>query len=50
MIDDIFLFIKVAIAGSFTDAARIYGIHASTISRRLKALEATLHVKLFSRC
>ena len=48
MIDDIFLFIKVAIAGSFTDAARVYGIHASTISRRLRALETSLHVKLFN--
>lgn len=48
MIDDIFLFIKVVIAGSFTDAARIYGIHASTISRRLKVLETELNVKLFN--
>lgn len=48
MIDDIFLFIRVAQAGSFTDAARIYKIHPTTISRRLKAIEIALNIKLFN--
>lgn len=48
MIDNIFLFIKVALAGSFTDAARVYRIHPTTISRRLKALEIMLNIKLFN--
>lgn len=47
--DDIFLFIKIIDIGSFIDTAKILKISQSTVSRRMKALENSLGLKLFKQ-
>ncbi len=42
-------FIRVAQTGSFTQAARAMGLTASALSKRVKALEARLGVRLLNR-
>ncbi|MEM1414596.1 MAG: LysR family transcriptional regulator [Myxococcota bacterium] len=47
--DDVVVFLAVARAGSFTEAARRLGTHQSTVSRRIAELEASLGGRLFQR-
>jgi DNA-binding transcriptional LysR family regulator len=47
--DDLSLLLSVARAGSFTRAAQTLGIEQSTVSRRIRGLEASLGVTLFER-
>jgi DNA-binding transcriptional LysR family regulator len=47
--EDMRIFAKVAEAGSFTAAARLLGTPKQTLSRRVKQLEQTLHVRLLER-
>lgn len=47
--DDLRIFLAVLRAGSVRGAAGQLGFHASTISRRLASLEATLGTQLFER-
>lgn len=48
-LNDLFLFAKVAEAGSFSAAGRRLGLPKSTLSRRIAALELTLDVRLIQR-
>jgi DNA-binding transcriptional LysR family regulator len=47
--DDIRYYLSVARGSSLADAARELGVSYSTVSRRLKALEVALGVRLFER-
>jgi len=46
---DLYFFLAVARAGRLTMAARRLGVDHSTVSRRIAALEAALHTRLFDR-
>lgn len=47
--DDLFLFVKVAEIGNFLHTSRVLGIGQSTISTRIKRLEADLNITLLRR-
>ncbi|MDX8404740.1 MAG: LysR family transcriptional regulator, partial [Mariprofundus sp.] len=47
--DDLKLFLAVAREGSISGGARVLGVQHSTISRRMRALEETLGVRLIER-
>lgn len=49
MFDDLFLFIRIAQLGSYTKAAKEFGVFQSTLSRRIIKLESSLKVKLIAR-
>ncbi|MEM6295181.1 MAG: LysR family transcriptional regulator [Myxococcota bacterium] len=49
MLADLPLFLSVAELGSFTQAADVQGLPRSTLSRRIRALEAGLGCRLFER-
>lgn len=48
-LNDLAIFVRVAEAGSFSEAARRLGMPVSTVSRRLAELEARLGVRLLER-
>jgi LysR family transcriptional regulator AphB len=48
-LNDVALFVQVADAGSFAEAARRAGIPSNTASRRIQQLEAQLGLRLFHR-
>ena len=47
--DDLRLFLAVARAGSISGAARLLGVQHSTVSRRLRQLEASMGARLVDR-
>jgi DNA-binding transcriptional LysR family regulator len=49
MFDDLFLFVKLVEAGSFSGLAKILKMTQATVSRRIQALEAELGVSLIRR-
>lgn len=46
MFDDLYFFVSVVGAGSFSKAAKQLKMHQSTLSRRVDALEQLLKIKL----
>jgi DNA-binding transcriptional LysR family regulator len=48
-LDDMTIFAKLVETGSFREAARALGMPASTVSRRIAALEEALGARLVER-
>lgn len=48
-LNDIVVFVRVVEAGSFTAAARLFGMPKTTVSRRIAALERDVGVRLIQR-
>lgn len=46
MFDDIYLFINLVKAGSYSRAAKDLGLHQSTLSRRIESLEQVMKIRL----